>query len=177
MERNDVLEINREIPWDIKENWQTKLWHFVIQRVLHFVLLEEWSFYWNERLVYSAVQIFKKEGELIVGEEEEKEEKKEEEESLGTYRNSKDLVKDFHGRKNKLLVDENAKRICSGLETRFLLVRNGFEWSNVDQNSNLQEPFRRYFSSKISKKRQQNYMLFQMRNIWILDMIAYAYTL
>ena len=76
--------------------------------------------------MYSAVQIFKKEGELIVGEEE-KEEKKEEEESLGTYRNSKDLVKDFHGRKNKLLVDENAKRICSGLETRFLLVRNGFE--------------------------------------------------
>ena len=53
--------------------------------------------------MYSAVQIFKKEGELIVGEEEEKEEKKEEEESLGTY------------------------RICSGLETRFLLVRNGFE--------------------------------------------------
>lgn len=29
--------------------------------------------------MYSAVQIFKKEGELIVGEEEEKEEKKEEE--------------------------------------------------------------------------------------------------
>lgn len=31
MERNDVLEINREAPWNIKENRQTKLWHFVIQ--------------------------------------------------------------------------------------------------------------------------------------------------
>lgn len=111
--RNDVLEINRETPWDIKENRQTKLWHFVIQRVLHFVSLEERSFYWNERLVYSAVQMFKKEGELIVGEEEEKKEEKGEE-SLGRYRNG--LVKDFRGRGNKLLVGENAKRMCSGLD-------------------------------------------------------------
>lgn len=62
--------------------------------------------------MYSAVQMFKKKGELIVGEEE----KEEEEESLERYRNGKSLVKDFRGRRNKLLVDENAKKICSGLD-------------------------------------------------------------
>lgn len=61
--------------------------------------------------MYSAVQMFKKEGELIVGEEEEEEKG---EESLGRYRNG--LVKDFRGRGNKLLVGENTKRMCSGLD-------------------------------------------------------------